>query len=83
MIRNLKLQIEENLNTIKLTENDLKYLHKLFGTIPTMAKPAPEALTYNYGFFDNFSLLFQPIDKFTPKFGVNLQTNKDYVIKFF
>ena len=81
LIRNIKSQIEENQITIKNLEMDHKYLQKLFGTIPKLAKKknSPTTLNYNYGFFDNFSLYHQPIDKYTPKLGFDLETQKEYV----
>ena len=79
MIRNIKEQIEKNLLNIKEIEKDQKYLQKLFGTIPKITKAPPAIFAYTYGFFDNFSLFYQPIDKFTPKVGYDLETKKDYV----
>lgn len=79
MIRNIKEQIESNSQVIIDVEKDLKYLLKLFGTKPNMPKPPPAIYTYNYGFFDNFSLFYQPIDKFTPKLGFDLEKKMDYV----
>ena len=79
MIQNIKEQIESNTNIIKDVEKDLKYLLKLFGTIPNVPKPPPDIYTYNYGFFDNFSLFYQPIDKYTPKLGYDLEKKTDYV----
>lgn len=81
VIRNMKVQIEDNQNTIKSNEMDLKYLKKLFGNIPNLNKNinAPAIFNYNYSFFDNFNLLYQPIDKYTPKLGFNLETQKEYV----
>lgn len=75
----MKSQIQENKLKISQIELDYKYLQKLFGSIPQIQKK-PEIFQYNYGFFDNFSLLHQPIDKYTPKFGYDLEKKIEYVI---
>lgn len=79
MIEKIKGQIEENKLEISRIELDYKYLQKLFGTIPKREDEIREAHVYNYGFFDNFSLLHQKIDKYTPKFGFDLEKKTEYV----
>ena len=80
MIRNIKTQIEENIANIKQIDIDYKYLQKLFGTIPKIPKPEPTDFEYPYSFFDNFNLIYQTIDKYTPKLGFNIESNREYVI---
>lgn len=79
MIEKIKGQIEENKLEISRIELDYKYLQRLFGTIPKREDEIREAHVYNYGFFDNFSLLHQKIDKYTPKFGFDLEKKTEYV----
>lgn len=79
LVRQMKSQIEQNKLKIGQIEVDYKYLQKLFGCIPQIQK-VPEIFQYHYGFFDNFSLIHQPIDKYTPKFGYDLEKKIEYVI---